>query len=186
MTKIMASSEIVEFIVKKLWNGPNTLNSPKKWTGFVKDALRSKFKNSRCYTSSLSGADREYLVDICLAEECEPSHKPAFRHANLLLAVECEWDGRSDERCYDFAKLADIRAKRKLFIGAIPSKSWNTRDTIIAEMLAYINQHRLIPDGEEYAVVLNGYGTKQSLYGWVLKKNNSKARLIVKKTELKC
>ncbi len=73
---------------------------------------------------------------------------------------------------YDFAKLADVRADRKAYVGTVKTKDWPRVESILSDMLAFLNQHALVPKGEEYAVVLWSPDKKvgDRVGAWILRK----------------
>lgn len=68
-----------------------------------------------------------------------------------------------------FCKLLDVRAKRKLFVGALGSDQLEAAMAEIETVEALVEQHELVPPGEEMGVILCGY-KPEVVVGWVLTK----------------
>ena len=143
------------------------------WTAQVKswaaDALEYEGPKSR--SGQVKGWDPEYLVDAAVSRNVAgaDSNDP-FGYTELLLALESEWNPSGYERAYDFCKLADVRARRKIFIGAVRRSQWGDVEKIIVEaMLQFWNRHSFVEQGEEVGVILFGYGfDPEPLCAWVL------------------
>lgn len=102
--------------------------------------------------------DPEYLVDVAVYEKRGgmPAGS-ALSYKGLTLACEIEWSADRYAREYDFAKLADVRSDRKVFIGMF--RSGKERDPF-RPLLAFLNGHRGVPKREQFLVVLGDYDTK--------------------------
>ena len=97
-------------------------------------------------------ADRgEYLCDIVWARHGDGQWRS---YGGLELAVETEWETSADEHCHDFAKLLDVRAHRRLFVGAHPSASWGAHDDRVALFHDMICSHRAWRADDEIGVLL--------------------------------
>ncbi len=80
----------------------------------------------------------------------------------------------SVDREYDFCKLADVRARRKLFVGGVRGKQWGDVAGVITSMQSFLDQHEFVDAAEEYGVVLCSYGSDESCGAWVLRKDRER------------
>ena len=125
----------------------------------------------------------EYLVDLCITRDSEsPSQDPEdpFAYTELLLALESEWSTARTERSYDFCKLADVRAVRKIFVGAVRSKEWpSVLRSIVQPMADFWNQHSLVREDEEVGVLLSGSVDPEAIGAWVIKRGQKEPQVVV-------
>lgn len=120
----------------------------------------------------------EYLVDLTISEDQPHAQdNDPFGYVALLLAVEVEWSPARFDRRYDFCKLADIRARRKLFVGACSGAAWSKVGDEVEAMQRFIDGHEMVAAGEEFGVVLCNYGDDDDR-GWVLRKGGEAPEVV--------
>lgn len=109
----------------------------------------------------------EYLVDLAISDD-NPQSKPndPFGYHSLLLALECEWSANENEKRYDFAKLADVRADRKVFVGFCSSRE--KADRFVDAAAGFLKQHRHVAPTEEYGIVLFYKQESIEVRAWLL------------------
>jgi hypothetical protein len=121
-----------------------------------------------CLKEAHGGA--EYLLDLTVRDgaACDRDEDPFSYHA-LVLAVEVEWSPNRVERRYDFCKLADVRARRRLFVGACSARDWTGVDEEVSAMQKFLDNHQMVLPEDEFGVVLCGYSAEEPMRGWVLR-----------------
>lgn len=124
---------------------------------------------------SKGGCGHEYLVDVSVTEDADAEDKnDPFGYHALSFAMEVEWSPSRYDRRYDFCKLADIKARRKLFIGACHVNAWKSFDSELRAMQSFLNAHDLVHETEEFGVIICCYGQDQQAGGWILRKNRER------------
>jgi hypothetical protein len=95
----------------------------------------------------------EYLLDVTITDDDPDRERPGpFGYRKLLLALECEWGPSLDKLRYDFCKLADVRAARKVFVGYVSSSE--SAGGFAQQAQEFLNSHDLVAVDEEYGVLL--------------------------------
>jgi len=151
------------------------LANPEEWGPHTTQASKHR---------GIEACEPEYMVDISVT--ANPPNADAddpFGYEFLTLAMEVEWSSNQNERRYDFCKLVDIRASRKLFIGACGAAQWRAIDLELDAMQSFLDAHRLVDDDEEFGVIICSYGAGEESGGWVLRKNNGRREVRVTKSE---
>jgi hypothetical protein len=160
-------------LVEVVWNAPS---NPTKATRHIKVAIHRLFGDKVIlWANRVEKGKGEYLVDVSLTSRsrCKASIPKDYQYDRLLFAGEIEWKPlRREKGEYDFAKLADVRADRKAYVGMVKKKDWLRAEGILADMLVFLNHHALVPKGEEYAVVLWSPDKKAGdcIGAWILRK----------------
>jgi hypothetical protein len=72
----------------------------------------------------------------------------------LLLALECEWKGCEEEQWKDFVKLADVRAHRKVFVGALNIGLYDKREELLRRWATHLALHAHTCEHERILVAL--------------------------------
>jgi hypothetical protein len=157
------------------------------WTAYIREVVqhdlaalfRKALPDSQIspYPPDIWSGKDEWLVDICLVEEI-PGRGDWLNYKRMLLAAECEWNPKLHEREHDFAKLADIRSERKVFIGQLKSKFWEARRKSLARMREFLQGHQLVPTGEQYCVLLCEAGGEETIEFWLFEKGKPDAELV--------
>jgi hypothetical protein len=112
----------------------------------------------------------EYLLDVTITDD-DPDregHGP-FGYRKLLLALECEWGPSLDKLRYDFCKLVDVRAARKVFVGYVSSSE--SADGFAQQAQEFLNSHDLVAVDEEYGVLLFA-GNPLRPSAWILSRRD--------------
>lgn len=156
-----------------LWNHmPSGKMSAKKWTRWFQETagkLMTKGVQHFGCCGRGEGWDPEYMVDATVCEN-RPDAEPddPFGYSRLLLAVETEWSTRAWNREYDFCKLADIRAVRKLFACEVSKKVWKEiDDRLVNRFSRFWQQHEMVQLGEEAGLMIS---SAELVGAWVLRK----------------
>ena len=144
------------------------------WTRKVQSVVDSVLDLPReGFTRSgrLSGWDPEFLVDMAITRD-EPGadRNDCLGYQQLCLAMESEWSAGRADREYDFTKLADIRAERKLFVGAARSRKDHSLECEVARLRGFWGRHRGVTVNEEVGLILIDYVTG-CWHSWVIVKN---------------
>jgi hypothetical protein len=85
----------------------------------------------------------EYMVDLCWVSL-------GNKRWCIELALEMEWDAHSHEVQYDFTKLVNVKAPRKIMLCA----PWPThRSETLSEVIRMIRQAKYRTNREQYAIV---------------------------------
>ncbi len=179
--KIPALKKINEYLISECYE--LGITGRKKWNKAIFelfDNMEQKPPNHYCYYRG--GENGEYLVDCCWADETYPENwdetaRPLkwceMDYRGLTLAVECELNGHWHDIMYDFFKLVDVSAKRKVFIGSLIKKEIEhveiqTRMEAIKFFLSHHN--KCCHQNEEYLVILlpqeKIINDKENVYGF--------------------
>jgi len=153
-----------------------------KWTCEIKSALVEPFCKLDHVSFMGSGMasdvfnwEPEYLVDVAVSANIPDEEDRELSLRRILLAAEIEWTPRCGG-C-DFAKLADLRADRKVLVRSVDLRVWaeaedpeepteETKDPalkrdpnhgVIPRFARFLSGHELVPAGEEYLVVLTAH-----------------------------
>lgn len=93
----------------------------------------------------------EYLIDLVWtlgeSKKCES-------YRGFLLALECEWKGSEEGLWKDFAKLADVRADLKVFVGAANVGVYAEHLELLKGWATYLSLHRHTCKSERILVAL--------------------------------
>jgi hypothetical protein len=95
---------------------------------------------------------REYRVDLCVTDDARGAPDDPFSYHRLALALECEWSPSRKELKYDFCKLVDTLAARRVFVGFV--RQHDDVEKFIEEARQFVAEHRHVVNGEEYGVLL--------------------------------
>ena len=123
----------------------NPLSSRPEWTRFVKRHWGALGQRSGFEVWGW-GDNSEYLVDLCWRRE------PEKGDTYTELALESEWDTKEDAIIYDFYKLVDVKAHRKVMICQISPDRWTEIVSVLAEV---VKNCPLRLKDEEYLVVVH-------------------------------
>jgi hypothetical protein len=171
MPKIPSTKTIVRHLAEAL---AGKLDDKHDWTvetfraasaqfaspGFTPHAARRPKKSTKAEWG------REYLVDLCVTDDARGAPDDPFSYHRLALALECEWSPSREELKYDFCKLVDTRAARRVFVG-LACKSDVMK--FVEEARQFVAKHRFVVDQEEYGVLL--FSTdKKTANKWVIRR----------------
>lgn len=82
----------------------------------------------------------EYMVDMCWTKV----DRRNWSHKRIEVAIECEWNRNISELEWDFAKLLDINAPRKIFVCDSNPKKQKQTERFLKEMIKSYDPKRLI------------------------------------------
>lgn len=143
------------------------------WTFEVFQAADNILRGTRRTTHAArrregSGWCPEYLVDLAISDDSSTGDDP-YGYRGLLLALECEWGPSLPALKYDFCKLVDTKARRRVFVGY-------TSDGNVTPFLdttsRFLWRHAHGSDDDEYGVILFT-GEAPTSQGWVLTRAGS-------------
>ncbi|MCB9881126.1 MAG: hypothetical protein H6834_04990 [Planctomycetes bacterium] len=118
----------------------------KAWTRFVLEGMSSDLPEGVvAYPKYAEDGSRrgEFLVDLVWSVDAGPGQDPSQwkNYAGLILALECEWGGTEEAFWEDFAKLVDVRAKYRVFVGALQRqqfRSYRVGDGLARDVQAFL------------------------------------------------
>jgi hypothetical protein len=147
--------------------------SAKQWTRWFQETAAKLMTEGRQHVGCCGrgeGWDAEYLVDASVSDDHPDAETDdPFAYSRLLLAVETEWSTNQRHREYDFSKLADIRAVRKLFACDVTRKVWMEIDERVIDRFArFWQQHVMVATGEEVGLMISS--GRDRVGAWVLRK----------------
>jgi hypothetical protein len=154
---------------------PSAEMSPKRWTRWFQVTAAEVLTEGRQHASCCGRGEEwepEYMVDAAVSED-HPDAKDddPFAYTRLLLAIETEWSTNQWNREYDFCKLADIRAERKLYACEVSKKVWKQIDERVIDRFAkFWDQHVMVATGEEVGLMISS--GENYLGAWVLRKGS--------------
>lgn len=151
---------------------PTGKMSPKRWTKWFQVAAAKVITKGRQHLTCFGrgeGWDPEYLVDAAVSDNrSDAPANDSFGYSRLLLAVETEWSTKAWNREYDFCKLADVRAVRKLFACEVSRKVWKDIDKhVVSPFSRFWKQHDMVLPGEEVGLMIS---SGEHVGAWILRK----------------
>jgi hypothetical protein len=166
-----------------LWDDmPPGKMSAKQWTKWFQVASARVLTDGRQHFGCCGrgeGWAAEYMVDASVSDDHPDAEgDDPFAYRRLLLAVETEWSTSQWNREYDFCKLADVRAERKLYACEVSKRVWKEIDErVIARFAEFWQQHALVAEGEEVGLMISS--GQDRLGAWILRKGSGSERLRV-------
>ncbi len=154
--------------------------SAKKWTRWFQEAAANLVTQGRKHFGRCGrgeGWDPEYLVDATVSDNVPGAGaEDCFGYSRLLLAVETEWSTNRWNRAYDFCKLADIRAVRKLYACEVSNRAWrDVEERVVTPFSNFWAAHTLVLPGEEVGLMIS---STDHLGAWVLCKGADFDRVV--------
>ncbi len=144
--------EEIDAAIEKAMECDLGTDSPSAWTKHVFESVNKTRPTDQVVTCPPGKGRRgEYLVDLAWSSE---ESREWLGYRGLLLAMECEWGGDEDALWEDFIKLADVRADRKIFVGAARRKLYEDRERLLKAWASFLSNHRHVPESEEILVAL--------------------------------
>jgi len=129
--------------VRDAWDtGPDT-DERTVWTQHFNDRLAIRVPSGITAFGSGLGRNSQYLVDHCWSAPWTGMSS----YSGLELAAEFEWGGTRGAVEEDLIKLADIRAKARLFVGNLWGSEWcKTAQEIADATVAMLSKHDFARD----------------------------------------
>jgi len=154
---------------------PARLDDVHDWTSEVFKAAVALFPSTGCThhagrRTTGDGWSPEYLVDLCITDDLEGDADDPFTYRQVLLALECEWTPARNSLKYDFCKLVDTRAARRIFVGCV--RGQEAAQAFVDQAIEFLSRHILVAAGEEYGVLLFA-SSPPTPHAWVLTKDGA-------------